>query len=278
MYDIAMFADGSYTSTDIRWEPYLEHSIIEYIWSHTIMRNFCFVYPLPPSTFTTRIPRNYTTGIATNLAEGVEVPVVRQVTDNFDITVVKYGTGCEMTDESKETDWLGILGQAQVEEAALRMLRKENADILAVLLAGAGYGSNAVTPNRLAYEDLVYGRAFMYNKLRHPDITIVNADQLADLQVDPRFTAEYASGTTQTLREGVVGRVAGQDIVTLPEMPTGTAIMMDTKLRPLWFVERQGAKIERYRSVRRQSDGFVITAWGIPCMVRPDCVYQISNC
>ena len=278
MYDIQDFAAGDFTSTDIRWEPYLEHTIIRYIMSNTIMRNYCFVYPLPDNTFTVRIPRNYTTGLAMDLAEGVQVPVVRQVTDNFDLSVVKYGTGAEMTDEAKETDWLGILGAEQIIEAAKRMLRKENTDIMAVLLAGAMYTQNALTAGKLSYEDIVLGRAFMFNKLRHPDIVLVNADQLADLQVDVRFTAVYASGTDQTLREGVVGRVSGTDIIALPEMPSGTAIMMDTSLNPLWFVERQGMRIGRYRNERRQVDGFVVTAWAKPAMVRPDCVYKITNC
>jgi hypothetical protein len=278
MFDIEAFADGGYTSTDIRWEPYLEHTIIQYIMSNTVMRNYCFIYPLPENTFSVRVPRNYTTGLAMTLGEGQQIPVVRQVTDNFDLSVVKYGTGAEMTDEAKETDWLGILGEAQVIEAAKRMLRKENVDILAVLLAGAMYSQNALTPGKLAYEDVVMGRAFMFNKLRQPDVVFANADQYADLQIDTRFTDYLRAGTTETLREGVVGRVSGTDFVVLPEMPSGTAIMMDTSKNPLWFVERQGMRIGRYRIERRQVDGFVVSAWAKPAMVRPDCVYKIQNC
>jgi hypothetical protein len=37
-------------------------------------------------------------------------------------------------------------------------------------------------------------------------------------------------------------------------------------------------KIGRYRNERRQLDGFVVTAWAKPAMVKPDCVYKILNC
>jgi HK97 family phage major capsid protein len=278
MESIQVFADGGFTSGDIRWEPYLERTIVRYIESKTVMRNFCFIYPLQPNTFVARIPRNYATGLAAEVAEGTEIPVVRQVTDTFDVSVIKYGTGAEMTDEAKETDWLGILGQAQIEEAALRMLRKENSDILAVLLAGCGHSGNSSEAGKLKYEDIVLAQTYMINQLRNPNIIIVNADQYADLRVDQRFTDASASGTTATLREGNVGRVAGLDLVILPEMPTGTAILMDQSLNPLWLVVRQGMRIGRYRNERRQIDGFVVTAWAKPVMVRPDCCYKITNC
>jgi N4-gp56 family major capsid protein len=278
MDDLRVFADGGFTTADIRWEIFLERTIMRYIESNTVMRNFCFLYPMMPNTFTARIPRNYATGMAVELAEGVEVPVVRQVTDSFDLSVIKYGTGAEMTDEAKETDWLGILGQDQITESAKRMLRKENVDILAVLLAGAGHSGNSGTTNVLKYEDIVLAQTHMINALRDPDVVIVNADQYADLRIDERFTNAAASGSTDTLRRGVVGDVAGLTLVVLHEMPSGTAIMMDSGENPLWFVQRQGMKIGRYRNERRQLDGFVVTAWAKPAMVKPDCVYKILNC
>jgi len=277
MEDLRTFADGGFTTADIRWEVYLEKTIMRYIESNTVMRDYCFVYPLQPNTFQVRIPRNYATGLAVELAEGVEVPVVRQVTDSFDLSVIKYGTGAEMTDEAKETDWLGIMGQEQITEAAKRMLRKENADILAVLLAGAGDSGNSLDLNELSYEDLVLAQTKLINKLYDPDVVLVNADQYADLRVDERFTDVSKSGSDQTLRRGVIGRVADMDIVILHEMPSGTAIMMDTSEKPLWFVQRQGMKIGRYRNERRQLDGFVVTAWAKPAVVKPDAIYKIMN-
>lgn len=271
-------ADGGYTSSDIRWEKYLEKKIMTYIESSSVLRNHVFVYPLPINTFSIRIPRNYTTGSAVEVAEGSEIPVVRQVTDSFDLSVSKYGTGAEMTDEAKEVDWLGILGQAQVEEASKRMLRKENSDIMTVLLAGVTQSGGAGTGGTLKIEDIVAAKTYLIKKFYNPDVLFVNPDQYADLQIDDRFINYSRSGTTQTLREGVVGRIEGIDLIVLPEMTSGTAIMMDRSVRPLWLVERQGIKAEKYRDSKRQLDGFTLSRWEKPAMVKGEACYKITNC
>jgi hypothetical protein len=278
MEDIQTFADGGYTSGTIRWEPYLEKTIMRYIESSSVLRNYCFIYPMPLNTFTVRIPRNYATGLAVEIEEGSEIPVVRQLTDTFDLSVIKYGTGAEMTDEAKETDWLGILGQEQVTESAKRMLRKENSDVMAVMLAGAQHSGAASSAGTLKVEDLVTAKTHLIKAYHKPDVVFVNPDQYADLQIDERFIDASRSGSTQTLREGVVGRVSGLDLVVLPELTTGTAIMWDSNANPLWLVERQGVRIGRYRNERRQVDGFVMTRWAKPAMVRGDAVYKITGC
>ena len=278
MEKIEAFAEGGSTSGDIRWEPFLDREIMRYIESNSVMRDYAFIRPMPLNTFSMRIPRNFTTGLAVEVAEGSEIPVVRPVTDTFDLSVVKYGTGAEMTDEAKETDWLGILGQEQVTEAAKRMLRKENADILTVLLAGVGSSQAATTTGTLKVEDIVLCKTDLIKRFYKPNVIIVNPDQYADLQVDERFIDASRSGSDQTLREGVVGRVSGLDVVTLPEMPTGTAVMMDSSVNPLWLVERQGTRSAQYRNERRQVDGFVVYRWAKPAMVRGLATRKITSC
>lgn len=278
MEQIETFADGGYTSGDIRTEPYLERKIMKYIESSSVLRDYCFVYPMPINTFTVRIPRDYATGLAVEIAEGSEIPVVRQLTDTFDLSVIKYGTGAEMTDEAKETDWLGILGQAQVDEAAKRMLRKENADIMTVLEAGVSQTGAATSAGTLKLEDVVKAKTYLQKLFYNPDVLLVNPDQYADLQIDERFIDASRAGTTQTLREGVVGRVSGIDLAVVPELTAATAIMMDTSVNPLWLVERQGIRVGRYRNERRAVDGFVMSRWAKPAMVRSAACYKITGC
>ena len=138
LQSVTTFAEGGFYTGDIAWQPFLEQTVLQYIENMSVLKKYCKVYPLPTNTWTVKIPRNYPTGMATEVNEGSEIPRVRQVTDSFELSVIKYGTGGEMTDEAKETDWLGILGQTQIEEASKRMLRKQNHDIAAVLLAGYG--------------------------------------------------------------------------------------------------------------------------------------------
>ncbi len=272
MEDISYFAEGGYSTGDIRWEPYLEQRIQEYIEEESVLRNYVFVYPLPQNTFTIKIPRNYPTGMAVEISEGSEIPRVRQPTDMFELSVVKYGTGGEMTDEAKETDWLGILGDAQIQEAARRMLRKETADIINVMLAGYGTAVEAQESGTLAYEDVVRLKTLMIKANASPDVLFVSPDEHASLLIDDRFVDVSASGSDQTLREGVIGRVSGLDVVMVPELPSGTAIMMETSDsadNPVWLVERQDVKIERDRDPERQVDMFFLTAWKKPVVIRP---------
>jgi N4-gp56 family major capsid protein len=252
--------------------PYLERTVMQYIENMSVLRKYCKTYPLASNTWVVKIPRNYPSGMAVEVNEGSEIPRVKQMTDSFEISVIKYGTGGEMTDESKETDWLGILGQSQIEEAAKRMLRKENSDIATVLLAGYGTIMPTSDIGKLKYEDIVFLKTALLKKQVQPDVVLCNPDEYADLQIDDRFIDASKSGSDRTLREGSVGRVAGMDLVPLLEIPSGMVIMIDTSLNPLWFVMRQSMKIARQRDEERQLDSFFMTAYAKPAVVRSDAI------
>lgn len=276
MKNVTEFAEGGFYTGDIAWQPFLEQTVMQYIENMSVLRDYCKIYPLPSNTWTVKIPRNYPTGMAVEVNEGSEIPRVRQITDNFELSVVKYGTGGEMSDESKETDWLGILGQTQIEEAAKRMLRKQNHDISSVLLGGYGTIMSSTNVDKVAYEDFVLLRTRMLKKQVTPDVVLCNPDEYADLQVDERFIDASRSGSTLTLREGSVGRVSGMDLVPLIEIPSGTCIMMDTSQNPLWLVERQAVRIARDRDEERQIDSFFMTAYAKPAVVKPDAIGMLT--
>jgi len=274
MQDVTTFAggNGGFTTGDVVWMPYLERTVMQYIENMSVLRKYCKVVTMPITTWSVKIPRNYPTGMAVEINEGSEIPRVKQMTDNFEIRVVKYGTGGEMTDEAKETDWYGIVGAAQIEEASKRMLRKENSDIATVLLAGYGTIMPTINSGKLTFEDIVYLRTAMIKKQVQPNVVLCNPDEYADLQVDERFIDASKAGTSMTLREGSVGRVAGMDLVPMLEIPSGMVIMMDTGLNPVWFVQRQGVRIARQRDEERQIDAFFMTAYAKPAVVRTDAI------
>lgn len=271
MEDIERFAgeEGGFTTGDVRWEPYLEQVLQEYIEKMSILRNYVQVLPIPIGTWTMKIPRNYPTRMAVDLSEGSEIPRVRQVVDSFELSVAKYGTAAEMTDEAKETDWLGILGRMQMEEAAKRMQRKQDYDISAVMLNGYETSIESSAADKLQYEDVVELKTEMIKKEVDPNTMLVNPDEYADLQVDDRFVNFYQSGSDQTLRQGVVGRVAGIDLVPTKFIPAGFCLMMDTSLNPVVMVTRSGVRVAQTRDEERQVDAFFMTAWSKPAVVRP---------
>lgn len=274
MQDINYFAEGSTSTGDIRWEPYLEKKIMEYIEQESILRNYVFDYPLPQNTFVVKIPRNYPTGAAVEVSEGSEIPRVRMPTDTFELSVVKYGTGGEMTDEAKETDWLGILGREQIDEAARRLLRKENNDIVNVMMTAPQ--TILPTTGTLGYENIVDLKTKMIKLQTNPDVLFVAPDNYAQLEKDQQFLAASHFGDGVLFKEGVVGRVSGLDVVMVPEIPKDVVLMMDTSLKPVWLVRRQGVRIGRMRDEERQVDSFFLTMWEKPAAVRPQALGMIT--
>lgn len=274
MQDINYFAEGSTSTGDIRWEPYLEKKIMEYIEQESILRNYVFDYPLPQNTFVVKIPRNYPTGAAVEVSEGSEIPRVRMPTDTLELSVVKYGTGGEMTDEAKETDWLGILGREQIDEAARRLLRKENNDIVNVMLTAPQ--TILPTTTSLTYEGIVDLKTKMIKLQTNPDVLFVAPDNYAQLEKDQQFLTASHFGDGTLFKEGVVGRVSGLDVVMVPEIPKDVALMMDTSLKPVWLVRREGVRIGRMRDEERQVDSFFLTMWEKPAVVRPQALGMIT--
>lgn len=274
--------DGGATTGVIRWEPLLERTIMRYTESNTVLQDYCTIVRMPVTTMSMNIPTNKATGLAVTISEGFEVPVVTQEVGSFNVTVVKYGTGAEMTDEAVETDWLGIMGQEAITEAAKRMLRKENVDILAVILASYGDSGSATSTGTFKLEDIVAAKIKLQKSLKTTNtagfICLVNSDQEGDLQIDGRLTTVSSAGTDETLRRGIIGQISGVRVVAVDEIPTGTAFMMDLNSKPLWFVIRKDATFERYRDVRTQVSGFTMTKWAKPAAVRTDAVYAITGC
>lgn len=278
MQDLKEFTSGGYGSGDIRTEQYLETKIQEYIESNTVMKNYCEMYPIPATYPSAVIPTIEKTGSAGTISEGTEIPTFTMTSGSFTVKVEEYGTAAEVTDEARMTDWLGITGQRTVIEAGRQMVRKENADIMAILLAGAGTIMPASTTNSFKYEDIVAMETAFENKNMHGDTCFIAPDQKADILLDDRFINYSRSNTTDTLREGTIGRISSCNIVVIPEMPSGTAIMMDSSLAPLWFVTKQNLTIENYRLPKTGITGFTVRAWGKPAVTRSDAIIKLINC
>jgi len=279
MFSIEDFAnDGGTSSSQIRWEPYLEKVIEGYLESNSILRMFCEIYPLV-GTYTANLPRSYSTGMAVEVVEGTEIPSVRQVLSTVDVKVTENGTAVEMTDESKMVDWYGNLAAREIDEAARRMLRKENDDIITVLLAGCAKSQAAATSGKLDFNDLVDARTYLKKIFRAADTALVNPDQYADQVKDVRFQDFSKSNTTLPLREGLIGgRIAGLNILEVPEVPSGSCIVGDFASRPLWLVLLQDLKSEAFRIPEERKDKVQMTAYEKPAVLRADALYKITAC
>ena len=80
-----------------------------------------------------------------------------------------------------------------------------------------GVGGNTPGTGQLTAYDVLVKLANALNKENTPTdgrYVVIDPDFLAALQHDPRFSRVDASGTSETLRNGIVGRALGFDVLT----------------------------------------------------------------
>lgn len=278
MEPIGNFAEetGGSSSGNIRWEPQLEKNIIQYLELNSKMRQFCQMYRLN-GTLTANLPKNSPTGMAVEIVEGTEIPAVRTVISTVDVKVSGNGTAVEWTDESKMLDWYGDLAGRELEEAAKRMLRKENTDILNTFVAGAGYSMNTENDDYIAFEDIMDAKTYLKKALQVPDTVFVGPDQYAELVKSDDFRQYYQSASTAPLREGTVGgTVAGLNVVEMMEMPDNTALVADMSKKPVWLVVFQDMQVEQFRINDERTDKVQMWLYEKPAVLKPEAYVKIT--
>jgi hypothetical protein len=277
MKTLEEFAQASTTSGQIRWEPYLEKAIDGYMESKSILRQLCYIYRLN-GTYTANIPRNYATGNAVEIVEGMEIPSVRQVLSTVDVKVSANGTAIEISDESKMLDWYGDLAARELEEALKRMLRKENTDIINTLSGASAIDAETDTSGSLAFEDILDLKVKMEGTpyWAEPKVLLVGPTDYATLVKDAQFVDYSQSNTTDPLRKGTVGgQIAGIDLVQIPEI-TDYAYMMDMSQNPLWLVLLQDIQAEAFRIPDQRKEKVQITQYQKPAVLKPNAIGKLD--
>lgn len=275
MEPIVELATGGNTTGTVRWEKYLEKDIEDYLEFNSIMRQFCYIYRIS-GTFTANLPKANSTGLAVEIVEGAEIPAVRQVISTVDVKVAANGTALEMTDEAKMVDWYGDLAERELEEAKRRMLRKENSDIMTTLEGGAATSTDSLAKD-LAFEDIVDARTYLKLQKYNPTTVFVNPTEYADIVKDEAFRDYSQSGSTSPLREGTIGgRIAGLDVVEIPELTAGTVLVADMSVRPLWLVVLQELKAEAFRINDERTDKVQMWTYEKPAILKPQAIRKIN--
>ncbi|HOP32980.1 MAG TPA: P22 phage major capsid protein family protein [Candidatus Hydrothermia bacterium] len=261
------------TSSKIRWEPYLEKMILEEIEALSNLRDICFPYRIS-GTFTANIPKSQSTGKAVEAVEATEIPAVRQVISTADVKVVANATAIEFSDEAEIVDLYGDLMERELKEAAKRMVRKENEDIINTLIAGAGSQTNGLY-TQITYEDITYAKAYLRKQGINPDTVLVGPDEYAQLLNDVRVLT-LSDTNEQAYNEGRLNaRIAGMRLVEVPEMPPKTVIVMDTSVNPLWLVLLDDMKVEAFRDYDRRTKKVQMIAYEKPAVLRPEAIRKI---
>lgn len=237
------------------------------------------------------INRNYQGQIA-NKGDTVHVatvgdPTIRDYTEHTDITVDKLSDSSkdltiteakyfafEMDDieEVQVNNGPGTMSEA-VQNAAFGLSSTADSFISAAMAAGVDSGNqvggtapdfSGTFDDGLAYEGVVLPLKLKLDKAKVPRQgrwLVASPELEGALLHDDRFVRADASGSTEGLREGFIGRVAGFDVYQTTEVPTtapasgvkGTQTILAGYPGAYTFAD-QIAKVERARMEKRFAD------------------------
>ena len=273
---IASFAGGGAVVHDNRIDPILSEDILHFIEDHSDFRQFIRV--IPTDSYSLTSPRKWNAGIAVEIVEGAEIPKFRDVFDAVTLNVRAIATGIKMTDE--EQKMMGFDSnyfQTEGKRATERLLKKENDDIAAVLLAGAG---NIIDTQEtiLTFKDVLEAKTQMTESPYQvePDIIIMSQRSYNDLLLDPNFSRYCYSGVQGAYQTGSVGmEIDGMAIHIIKEVGDNVYLIDSTKD---WAVllQMDSVHTESYRLPETREDVLDILLYEKPAVLRPDAITKIA--
>ena len=197
------------------------------------------------------------------IGEGEEFPLDEHENQKLDIEFDKYGFSTMLTMESVEDSMLDVRAD-QVEQRA-RQLR-ENMDRRAfdtLQNNNGGVYTDTSADGVFDFADVVSGLTAMQDSNYNPDALMVEPTAVGDLMLDEQFTDAASDEGHQAVREGVVGQVAGVDVLVANSQDisesgfsdTGNpgGILVDTDFYG-YEVTRTPITSEEYEKPERQAD------------------------
>ena len=165
---------------------------------------------------TITVPRWAYIGAADDLAEGVEGTVTQMSATDVDYTVKKAVKNVELTDEALLSGYGDPQGEA-VRQLRMAIADKVDNDGIALLngidstdtgaqivdnLTGLNYANVCAGLDKLGDEEQGGSK-----------VLLVDQKGIAALRLDTRFVDKYSDEGTEMMASGVVGRIAGCDVV-----------------------------------------------------------------
>lgn len=167
---------------------------------------------------TITVPRWAYIGAAADLAEGATGDVTQMSTTDVDYTVKKAVKNVELTDEALLSGYGDPQGEA-VRQLRMAIADKVDDDGVALLTGikstdtGALYVSLA-TQAALDYAGVCEGLDKLGEEQQGgTKVLLVDQQGIKDLRTDTRFVDKYSDEGTEMMASGVVGRIAGCDVV-----------------------------------------------------------------
>lgn len=167
---------------------------------------------------TVSVPRWAYIGAAADLAEGVQGDITQMTATDVDYTVKKAVKNVELTDEALLSGYGDPQGEA-VRQLRMSIADKVDDDGVALLTGIAKTDTGALYVELDAQAALDYtGVCEGLDKLGDEEqggtkVLLVDKTGIKDLRLDTRFVDKYSDAGTEMMASGVVGRIAGCDVV-----------------------------------------------------------------
>lgn len=166
---------------------------------------------------TITVPQWAYIGAAADLAEGVEGEVTQMTATDKDYTVKKAVKNVELTDEALLSGYGDPKGEA-VRQLKLAIADKVDNDGIALLkgITSATQGAQFVSSqaDALGYDVVCEALDLFSDEEQGGDkVLLVDAQGIKDLRKDTRFVDKYSDTGVAMMASGVVGRIAGCEVV-----------------------------------------------------------------
>jgi hypothetical protein len=142
-------------------------------------------------------------GDAVDVAEGEDIPISKMETSETEVTIKKAGKGIELTDEAVLNGYGDNVGEAK-SQITMALGNKIDNDMLAALKTSSLSATASMT-----VVSLLGAKAKFGEKVNQASVLVVNSNNYVKIAGD----IVSLENTDKVLMDGVVGKVAGMQVV-----------------------------------------------------------------
>lgn len=195
------------------------------------------------------------------VAEGAEYHRDEETFSSQSLTFDKFGFEVAVTDEARQ-DSRANLVETQVDRQSRQMAEEMNLQAFTTLTNNVG-STQGDANGVFTFDDVLAGREQLLTNNYNPDLLIADVSASHDLLADSNFTDAATEDNAQRRRSGVIGEIAGFDVVEADDGNniTGSsnpgAVLVDTDYYG-YEGERLPVESTEYREERSDTDVFKV--------------------
>ncbi|MBX5327604.1 MAG: phage major capsid protein [Candidatus Bathyarchaeia archaeon] len=213
---------------------------------------------------------------AFEVAEGAEIPVGTEDYDSVTLTPKKYGVRPLISREMVEDSEWDVI-EYQLAEAGRAMADLETEKIVSQMISDAGNSVAAGTGGTLSYGDVVNIVKECLIDGYTPDALAIHPSELADLLKDTAIQKAMEWGGEAVAPSGQIARLLGMQVLVSTKVPSGTALVVDSKHAGVLFIRRD-ITAEDYEDPVKDLAGVAVTARWAYTTLRADAIGKVTGC